>query len=673
MPGNVPPNSFIVGPLYLPGATATTRYVGGTVSGAPTSGTFSVGDYVIDETGSVRVCTVAGTPGTWVRYSVFKNVLDYGADPTGVADSTAAINSAIAALPAAGGTLLFPAGTYKSSGGHTIASNCTIAGEGSANINDAAAGNVSLIECTSATASLFTVTGDTVIFEKIALKNVSGAATAGAGITVNGTHEWQRVDYRNILIASFWINLDVQTGSHWTLFASTIYDPKKYGIRINNTVHTDEGDFAITTCWIQSAPGSVAADAAIRIEGGGGGRLTTVRINGAFTTGGGFVRGIDLAVGPGVVTGELFLTSVQIDGYSYSGFRFTFQDGTGQWVKVGLNGCFISPMNTTATGPAVELTGYPGGSYANSVEIVGCMFESYVAAPGPAIVCSRAQNVSVGPNLLVGGGFNSLVSQTGSIGVVDGSGSIANSVQITGTPTLGGVPAATGSTGAAWAFPAWLAWATYAQTSSRTPNVWGYYRFDESSGTVANDLSGNANAGTYQNAPTLGVAGALAGDSDTAITLNGTSQRVLVNHAPPSDPVSLSIWAKRSSTGAAMALFSASSNGWLFQFTATGTLSFEKENAVVLLATTATYTDTNWHHYCATKDALGNVAIYVDGVAAATGVTIFTIASNPNFYIGMRTSASDRFFAGSLDEAAVYSRALSAAEVNMLYRVGCGS
>jgi hypothetical protein len=52
-------------PGGLPGATAATRYVGGTASGAPGSGTFAVGDFVIDQTGLVWICTVAGSPGTW--------------------------------------------------------------------------------------------------------------------------------------------------------------------------------------------------------------------------------------------------------------------------------------------------------------------------------------------------------------------------------------------------------------------------------------------------------------------------------------------------------------------------------------------------------------------------------------------------------------------------------
>lgn len=54
-------------PLGLTGATAATRYAGATASGAPGSGTFALGDFIIDQTGKVFVCTVAGSPGTWVQ------------------------------------------------------------------------------------------------------------------------------------------------------------------------------------------------------------------------------------------------------------------------------------------------------------------------------------------------------------------------------------------------------------------------------------------------------------------------------------------------------------------------------------------------------------------------------------------------------------------------------
>lgn len=63
-----PPDSRRSGlPIGLTGATAATRYVGATASGAPASGTFAVGDFVIDQSGKVYVCSVAGTSGTWAQ------------------------------------------------------------------------------------------------------------------------------------------------------------------------------------------------------------------------------------------------------------------------------------------------------------------------------------------------------------------------------------------------------------------------------------------------------------------------------------------------------------------------------------------------------------------------------------------------------------------------------
>lgn len=57
-------------PAGLTGATAATRYVGGTASGAPSSGTFAVGDFAIDQAGRTWVCTSAGSPGTWTQTGV---------------------------------------------------------------------------------------------------------------------------------------------------------------------------------------------------------------------------------------------------------------------------------------------------------------------------------------------------------------------------------------------------------------------------------------------------------------------------------------------------------------------------------------------------------------------------------------------------------------------------
>ena len=47
--------------------TTAKRWVGGMAGlGAPTSGTWGAGDWVVDDYGNVWICTAAGTPGTWI-------------------------------------------------------------------------------------------------------------------------------------------------------------------------------------------------------------------------------------------------------------------------------------------------------------------------------------------------------------------------------------------------------------------------------------------------------------------------------------------------------------------------------------------------------------------------------------------------------------------------------
>ena len=66
---------FLASPVFsgavstggLTGATAASRYAGATTSGAPASGTFITGDWVIDQTGKIWICTTGGTPGTWAQ------------------------------------------------------------------------------------------------------------------------------------------------------------------------------------------------------------------------------------------------------------------------------------------------------------------------------------------------------------------------------------------------------------------------------------------------------------------------------------------------------------------------------------------------------------------------------------------------------------------------------
>jgi hypothetical protein len=53
----------------LSGATAASRYVGATANGHPASGTFAVGDFTVDQTGSIWICTTGGAVGSGAAFA----------------------------------------------------------------------------------------------------------------------------------------------------------------------------------------------------------------------------------------------------------------------------------------------------------------------------------------------------------------------------------------------------------------------------------------------------------------------------------------------------------------------------------------------------------------------------------------------------------------------------
>jgi hypothetical protein len=84
----------MLAPTGLTGAVAASRYVGATAGGAPVTGTFLVGDWVIDQTGPRWICTVAGEPGTWVSGAAVTALA-----PVTLTDAaTVAVNAALGSL-----------------------------------------------------------------------------------------------------------------------------------------------------------------------------------------------------------------------------------------------------------------------------------------------------------------------------------------------------------------------------------------------------------------------------------------------------------------------------------------------------------------------------------------------------------------------------------------------
>lgn len=267
------------------------------------------------------------------------NVKDYGAVGDGVTNDGSAINSAIAALNAAGrGVLYFPPGDYLVSAGLTAITADGIAlGAGIASYDNAVYS--SRITCSSSTAALFTVNSKYFKFEDIALYNSAVSVTAGAGITATSSYIAQRVDYSHVYIKGFWIGVDVQVGAEWTMDSCIIISRTKYGVKIRNTVNPDAGDWKISNCSIYCDGAN--ADAGIRIESSGGGKVVNNKIN----TGPGatyhFTYGIDISASG--TTSIMLLANNSIENIATNPIHVV-----GNWDYIVINGCQLAKYTSGA-------------------------------------------------------------------------------------------------------------------------------------------------------------------------------------------------------------------------------------------------------------------------------------------------------------------------------------
>lgn len=206
-----------------------------------------------------------------------------------------------------------------------------------------------------------------------------------------------------------------------------------------------------------------------------------------------------------------------------------------------------------------------------------------------------------------------------------------------------------------------------------------YWRLGEASGTNANDEI-TTNDGTYSGV-TLGAAGALTGDSDTAVTLNGTSSAISVPSgvgAFSGGPVTAEAWVKTSDTSTlSQMIFGAYQStspypGWGFlynQGSADHKLAFFTPSGG-WVKSTGTITDTAWHYVAAKITTGGSVTFYIDGSPAGTASS-----TAPNSYtgakgIGVQAGGGGARFKGDMDEVAVYGAALSDAQVAAHYAAG---
>jgi hypothetical protein len=206
-----------------------------------------------------------------------------------------------------------------------------------------------------------------------------------------------------------------------------------------------------------------------------------------------------------------------------------------------------------------------------------------------------------------------------------------------------------------------------------------YFRLDETSGsTTAKDSSGTNDA-HYKGGITLGVPGVLAGDS--AASFDGTTGYVGGAAAPAflgKSPFTLEAWAKPSKIDATFrgvvsnessattnkdgfTLWAQSSDGAGFERWGSG-----KSNQILASPIAVGV----WTHLVATFDG-NHLSLYENGqLAGQNSAAPVSITSGFTFAIGvLNGGAQPTFFAGSIDEVAIYDHVVSAVCIAAHYRL----
>ena len=191
----------------------------------------------------------------------------------------------------------------------------------------------------------------------------------------------------------------------------------------------------------------------------------------------------------------------------------------------------------------------------------------------------------------------------------------------------------------------------------------GWWKFDETSGTVARDSSGNRKDGTIKGNPIW-----VAGKIDGALQLDGDGDYVDIGSVGISgtNPRTIAGWAKASTTAIP---------GWtsVFGFAPDGSAEgtyFDVEvddagNYVVHIQgweAVICAVDTEWHHFVALYDGTAG-SWYLDGqyIDSESGA----IATIDRLRIGARLSNS-HYFPGLIDDVRVYNKVLALDEIKTL-------
>ncbi|MEK7618295.1 MAG: LamG domain-containing protein, partial [Patescibacteria group bacterium] len=203
--------------------------------------------------------------------------------------------------------------------------------------------------------------------------------------------------------------------------------------------------------------------------------------------------------------------------------------------------------------------------------------------------------------------------------------------------------------------------------------------FAENAGSTAYDRSGNGNNAALVNSPSW-----VAGQYGRALSFNGTSQYVNLGNSStlrPAGAFSVAAWVNANASQVAYPqIISSGDNtgvtGWNLYIqngSNQGAASFIIKDSgawgTCYALGTTNLKGAGWKFVVGTFDGT-NIRIYVDGVLQTSDTCSGAIqyGTSPSAEVGRKfNTAADTYFTGSIDEVALYSRVLTAAEIAAMF------
>ena len=203
--------------------------------------------------------------------------------------------------------------------------------------------------------------------------------------------------------------------------------------------------------------------------------------------------------------------------------------------------------------------------------------------------------------------------------------------------------------------------------------ILGYWPMDETSGSSVADSSGNNMVGTSTSSVNITTSGQKFGAA--ARTFNMTSDYVQLGSNSDLNitaDYTISAWVKTTGTlnslNTILGKYSSGTGYMLLINSSRALIMYASDGSTKTYSISNIYpNDTNWHHVAAVKMG-GTARIYLDGVEKGSNTTSLPVTfMNPSAKaeIGGYYGANG-LFNGQIDEARLYNRALSPAEIAVL-------